>query len=175
MSKSKVNTLKSDALFTTMTEDTQGGYTEILSVLPRCSEEETSHRHPLQTVRLEAVDGKLGIILPGKRLIIKPGQTYKIPRNVEHALYNADDKAITFRSTLKPALHTEWLAREMKASAKRRKPGFMSLLEESYILNQIKGEYYRSGLPVAFQKAAHSLLGAVGKLLGIDKGITPVQ
>lgn len=175
MNKSKVNTLGCGAVFTHTADDAQGEYAEMMSVLPRYSEEEVLHRHPLQTVRLEAIDGKLGIMLADRRLIIKPGQSYEIPRNMEHAFYNADEKEITFRSTLKPALHTEWLAREMKASAKRKRSKIMSMLEESYILSQIKGEYYRSGLPIAIQKVAHSLLGGIGKFLGIDKRISPVQ
>ncbi len=175
MNNTKVNTIGSASLFTQAASDTQVSYAEMLSVLPRCGEEEVLHHHPLQTVRLEAIDGKLGIILPDRRLIIKQGQTYEIPKNTEHAFYNADEKAITFRSTLSPALHTEWLAKEMKASAKRKRSKIMSMLEESYILSQIKGEYYRSGLPVAIQKVAHSLLAGVGKFLGIDKRISPVQ
>ncbi len=171
----KVNALGAADVFTHTAADTQGGYAEMLAVLPRCSEEEVLHRHPLQTVKLEAIDGKLGIMLPDRRLIIKPGQSYEIPRDTVHAFYNADEKEITFRGTLEPALHTEWLSREMKALAKRKKSKIMSMLEESYILSQIKGEYYRSGLPVAIQKVAHSFLAGIGKFLGIDKRISPVQ
>ncbi len=135
MNNSKVNALESAAVFTRTAEDTQGEYAEMLAVLPRCGEEEALHRHPLQTVKLEAIDGKLGIIVSDRRLIIKPGQSYEIPRNTEHAFYNADEKEITFRSTLSPAPHTEWLAKEMKASAKRKRSKIVSMLEESYILS----------------------------------------
>jgi len=167
----RVNALEAAAVVTRSGAETGGAYAEVLSVLPRCTEEATLHRHPLQTIKLEAIDGKLGIMLPDRRLIIKPGQSFEIPRNTEHAFYNADEKAVVFRSTLEPALHTEWLARELKAVTKRRRSRLMSAIEESYILNQIKGEYYRSGLPAAF----HSLLAFVGKLLGIDKKISPVH
>lgn len=156
--------------------DTEGeAYTEMLAVLPRSSNGPELHRHPLQTIRLEAVDGNLGVILPDRRLIIRSGRSLEIPRNTEHAFYNADEKDVVFKSTLKPALHTEWMVREIKASAKRQRPGLKALLERSYILNQIKGEYYRSGLPAQLQNMVHAVLAGVGRLAGLHKKVSPLR
>lgn len=166
----QVNALDTAAVVTRSSAETEGAYAEVVAVLPRCTEETTLHRHPLQTIQMEAIDGKLGIMLPDRRLIIKPGQSFEIPRNMEHAVYNADEKAITFKSTLKPALHTEWLAKELRAATHRKGSKWMSAIEQSYILNQIRKEYRRTGLPAAL----HSLLALVGKVLGIGKRISPL-
>lgn len=170
----KVNTIGNTVVFNTTANKNTGGYTEMLAALPKCTEEKSLHIHPLQTVKLEPIEGKLGIMLPDRRLVIKPGRSFEIPRNTEFAFYNADEKEIKFKSTLTPALHTEWLTKEMVASAKRKKSKLLSQIERSYIINQIKGEYYKSGLPVAAQNMVHSALAFVGKLIGIDKQISPV-
>jgi mannose-6-phosphate isomerase-like protein (cupin superfamily) len=165
-----VNTIGPNSVFTKTAADTKGDYAEIEAVLPRCSKEEAAHIHPLQTIQLEALDGKLGIILPDRRLIIKPGQPFHIPRNIEHSFYNADEKPIRFKSTLKPALHTEWLAKEI-AAVKQRKPSkWMSLIQHSYIFSRIQGEYYRSDIPVILQK----VLASIGRLIGVHKSISTV-
>jgi hypothetical protein len=170
----KANTIEKNAVFTTIANTEEPAYTEMLAVLPPCGEEDSLHVHPLQTVRLEPIEGKLGIMLSDRRLVIKPGKTFEIPKNTQFAFYNADEKEIKFKSTLTPALHTEWLAKEMIASARRKKSKVMSLIERSYILSQIKGEYYRSGLPVALQNIIHPALAFVGKMMGLDKRVTPV-
>jgi mannose-6-phosphate isomerase-like protein (cupin superfamily) len=170
----KINTIGDKVVFNTTAGDEAGGYTEMLAALPKCTEEKSLHIHPLQTVKLEPIEGKLGIMLPDRRLVIKPGRSFEIPKNTEFAFYNADEKEIKFKSTLTPALHTEWLTKEMVASAKRKKSKLLSQLERSYIISQIKGEYYKSGLPVAVQNIVHSSLAFVGKMIGIHKQVSPV-
>jgi hypothetical protein len=167
----KVNTIEKNAVFTTIANTEEPAYTEMLAVLPPCGKEGALHVHPLQTVRLEPIEGKLGIMLSDRRLVLKP---FEIPKNTQFAFYNADEKEIKFKSTLTPALHTEWLAKEMIAPARRKKSKVMSLIERSYILSQIKGEYYRSGLPVALQNIIHPALAFVGKMIGMDKRVNPV-
>jgi len=155
--------------------DAEGSYVESYARLPENGGEEELHRHPMQTVRLEAVEGRLGIMLDDRRLIVQPGSALEIPRNTAHALYNPDEKEIVFRKIVRPALHTEWLSREMKALSKRKQTGILSLIERSYILNQIRGEYYRSGIPAALQNAVHAVFALIGKWTGLNKRINPVQ
>lgn len=169
-----INTIGAAAVFTKTALETSGDYTEMEAVLPRCSKEEIVHIHPLQTIELEALEGNLGIILPDRRLIIRPGKIFEIPKNMEHAFYNADEKPVRFKSVLKPALHTEWLAKEMVAVTERKQSRLMTIIENAYILSQVKGEYYRSGIPVAIQKIIHPILAGIARFLGVDKRIRPV-
>lgn len=172
----KANIFDTNAVFTTLTtkDNASQTYMEMVATLPKCSEEMALRVHPLQTVQLEPIAGTLGIMLADRRVIIKPGKAFEIPKNTEFAFYNADEQEVTFKSTLTPALHTEWLTKELVASAKRWKPGWKRMIERSYIISQIKGEYYRSGLPVAIQNMIHGTLAVVGKMMGVDKKISPV-
>ncbi|RYZ49553.1 MAG: cupin domain-containing protein [Sphingobacteriales bacterium] len=171
-----INTMGTNAVIKATTTKQEGAdnYTEMLAALPKCTEEKGLHKHPLQTVRLEPIEGKLGIMMADRRLIIKPGRSFEIPRNTEYAFYNADEKVVKFKTTLTPALHTEWLTKELVASAKRKKSKIRSAIEQSYIISQIKGEYYRSGLPVAIQNIVHPALALVAKMLGVHKQISPL-
>ncbi|MBL7711537.1 MAG: cupin domain-containing protein [Chitinophagaceae bacterium] len=165
-----VNTIGADSVFTKTGIDTQGDYTEMETVLPRCGKEALAHVHPLQTIRLEALEGALGIVLPDRRLIIRPGHPFEIPKNVEHSFYNADEKPIRFKSTLQPALHTEWLTKEISAVKQRKLSRFMSVIQHSYIFSRVQGEYFRSDIPVFFQKA----LAAIARLTGVHKSVSAV-
>lgn len=165
------NTVAANTVFSNFSIGTTGEYAEMEATIPSGGRETKLHIHPLQTVQLEALDGDLGIILPDRRLIITPGLPYEIPKNTEHAFYNADEKPVRFKTIVKPALHIEWMAKEMIASAKRKQSKLMSWIEYSYILNQVKGEYYRSGIPIFLQKILHPFLAFFGKMAGVDKRI----
>jgi mannose-6-phosphate isomerase-like protein (cupin superfamily) len=171
----KINTIGNNSIFTKSSIETQGDYAEMEAVLPVCSKEEVLHIHPKQTTKLEVLDGKLGIILPDRRLVISSGHGFEIPKNTEHAFYNADEKPIRFKAVLKPALHIEWLTKEIVATKKRKQSKLMSLLEYSYIVNQVKGEYYRSGIPIAIQKMLHPVFSFFAKALGINKRVSQVS
>ena len=154
---------------------TTADYAEMETILPVCSKEETLHIHPKQTTKLEVLEGKLGIILPDRRLVVTSGYSFEIPKNTEHAFYNADEKPIRFKAKLEPALHTAWLAKEIVAAKKRKQSKLMSLLEYSYIVNQVKGEYYRSGIPIAIQRLIHPIFSFFAKMLGVDKRVSQVS
>ncbi|MFT3910466.1 MAG: hypothetical protein QM737_13660 [Ferruginibacter sp.] len=174
MNELTINTVETNPVFSNFSINSKGEYAEMEATMPSGSRETKLHVHPLQTVQLEAIDGDLGIILPDRRLIIAPGLPYEIPKNTEHAFYNADEKPVRFKTIVKPALHIEWMAKEMIASTKRKQSKLMSWIEYSYILNQIKGEYYRSGIPIFLQKIIHPFLAFFGKILGVDKRIRQV-
>lgn len=152
-------------------QDAEGSFTEAYTVLPETDTASVRHRYPRQKIRLEAIAGSLGVMLEDRSLLVEPGHALDIPENTEHKIYNAGDQELIFREVVRPALHAEWLNKELRASARRRKPGLLALLEQSYILDQIRGEYYRSGFP----HRVNALLAKAGKWLGLDKKISPVR
>lgn len=160
--------------FRTMTDEDNREYAEVVATLPQYASEKALHTYPLQTACIEAIDGNLGIMLPDRRVVIRPGQRFQIPRNTSHAFYNADDTEVKFREVLKPALHTPWLFDEIKASTQRNKSGIVAFFEKAYILSQVKSEYYQSGIPVFIQKHVYPLLARVGKLLGWARNVAPL-
>lgn len=171
----KINTIEANSIFIKTPMETHGDYAEMETVLPVCTKEEVLHIHPKQTTKLEVLEGTLGIILPDRRIIVTPGYGFEIPKNTEHAFYNADEKPIRFKAKLEPALHTQWLAKEIVAAKKRKQSKLISLLEYSYIINQVRGEYYRLGIPVAIQKLLSPVFSFFAKLLGIDKRISRIS
>ncbi|MEO8769417.1 MAG: cupin domain-containing protein [Ferruginibacter sp.] len=170
-----VNSIGANSIFTKSAIKTKADYAEMETTLPVCNKAEVLHIHPMQTTKLEVLDGNLGIILPDRRLVVTSGHGYEIPKNIEHAFYNADEKPIRFKAILEPALHIEWLAKEMVATKQRKQSKLMSTLEYSYILHQVKGEYYRSGIPIAIQRMMHPVFSFFAKAFGIDKRVSLVN
>ncbi len=162
---------------TTMLEneaDFGDNYTELIAVLPKEKEEKIKHTFPKQTVCVESLNGKLGIMLPDRRVVIKPGQKFKIPANTEHAFYNADTDEITFREFVKPALHTSWLIQEISAASQRKQSKWESIFTRAYIFDQVKSEYYHSGIPQFIHKYGYSFMAKIGKMFGLVKGVQPL-
>jgi hypothetical protein len=75
------------------------------------------HYHPKQTENFRIISGSLAVRIYGKIIVIKQGQTLKIPANVSHAMWNnSDDKTIVnWRVT--PALQTEYLMERLTCLA----------------------------------------------------------
>lgn len=159
--------------YRTVTDEQHGEYAEVIATLPREAEEKALHTYPLQTVCIEAIDGHLGIMLPDRRVVIRPGQRFQIPRNTGHAFYNADDTEVKFREILKPALHTPWLFDEIKASSQRNRSSIIAFFEKAYILSQVRSEYYQSGIPVFIQRNIYPLIAGIGKLFGWVRNVAP--
>lgn len=161
-------------VFTRMKNEVHGEYAELIATLPPETEDKTLHTYPLQTACIEAIDGQLGIMLPDRRVVIKAGQRFQIPRNTGHAFYNADDTEVKFREVLKPALHTPWLANEIVAVSQRNKSKWVAFFERAYIMNQVRREYYQSGIPVFIQRNIYPVLARIGKMLGLVKDVQPL-
>lgn len=150
-----------------------GNYTELLAVLPKETEEKIKHTFPKQTICVESLNGNLGIQLPDRRVVIKPGQKFKIPMNTEHAFYNADEGDIAFKEFVKPALHTSWLVQEIAAASQRKQSKWISRFERAYIFDQVKSEYYHSGIPQFVHKYGYALMARIGKWFGLVKEVQP--
>jgi len=150
-----------------------GNYTELIAVLPKEAEQKVRHTFSRQTICVEPINGHLGVMLPDRRVILKPGQKFKIPMNTEHAFYNADEGDVAFREYMKPALHTSWMIREMAAVEQRRPSRWKARFEKAYIFNQVRNEYRHSGIPQFLHKYGYALMARVGKWLGLVKAIQP--
>lgn len=161
-------------VFTKVTNEVHGEYAELIATLAPEMEDTTLHTYPLQTACIEAIDGQLGIMLPDRRVVIKAGQRFQIPRNTGHAFYNAGETELTFREVLKPALHTPWLANEIVAVTQRNKSKWVAFFEKAYIMNQVRSEYYQSGIPVFIQRNIYPVLARIGKMLGLVKDVQPL-
>jgi len=60
------------------------------------------HYHTSYAERFEAVDGDLGVMLNGKKIYLKPGETKDIPIGSVHRFFNDGDKDISFKGSVLP-------------------------------------------------------------------------
>ena len=60
------------------------------------------HYHKSYAERFEAIDGDLGVMLNGKKLLLRPGDKADIPIGSVHRFFNNGDKDITFMGSVVP-------------------------------------------------------------------------
>jgi mannose-6-phosphate isomerase-like protein (cupin superfamily) len=149
------------------TADTNGAFVEFITTLPAGRHGPPLHIHPKQTEYFEAIEGRLGIALDNKRVVLDPGQSFELPEDTLHTFYNAGNTAMKFKVIFKPALSMEWFANEMIAAANRSYPKRPSIFETAYILSQVKGEYHLEDLSMFKQKILFPVLALIGKWFGL--------
>ncbi len=152
--------------FIKSTSDTNGDYVETIVNLPATGEGPPSHRHVFQTELFEAIEGRLGIDCGKDKIVLKPGESYLVPKNTMHRCYSVDGSAITFRATFSPALNIEYILTEIFEACNRRNSKDPSPFDACYILRQAKGEYYLGEVPPLIQKTIFPITAKLGKLLG---------
>ena len=70
-------------------------------------------------------------------------------------------------------MHTSWLIQEMSAASQRKQSKWEYLFTKAYIFDQVKNEYYHSGIPQFLHKHGYAFMAKVGKLFGMVKGVQP--
>ncbi|WP_370525699.1 cupin domain-containing protein [Olivibacter sp. SDN3] len=67
----------------------------------------------MQEESFEILGGKLGLLVNGGKIELRPGESYVLLRNTIHTFYNAGDTPFTTRTVFRPFLHMDWLTSEM--------------------------------------------------------------
>lgn len=153
--------------------DTNGAYLEMITTLPAGTQGPPMHTHPKQTEYFEAIEGRLGIVLDQKRVVLDPGQSFELPEDTLHTFYNAGNTEIRFKVAFRPALNMEWITTEMIAAGNRSYPKPPSVFEAAYILSQVKGEYYLEDVSMFTQKLIYPVIARIGKWFGLVKHVAP--
>lgn len=93
---------KDTVTFIKTSEETRGQSTEAeLTLMP--GGKNPLHYHLSYSETFTAIDGELGIGLgKGKKMILKPGETYTVKPGNLHHFFNPNDKEIKFKIVLKP-------------------------------------------------------------------------
>lgn len=127
------------------------------------------HKHLKCTERFEAVHGKLGVVLDGKRHVLDVGQSVNIPPGTTHTFWNAGSGELRFITDVRPPgdLQTYWetvfgLAQDGKVNAN----GLPNLLQLAVVAPL--ADSYDPRTPVAVTKALVVVLGSIGRLLGYE-------
>lgn len=133
------------------------------------------HYHPIQEETFEVINGKMGIVVEGKEMVLNPGDTFTIPANKAHKWFNAGEEELYVIGELKPALKTEFFLESMYALAEQgkvNKEGLPGTLQFAAILNECYGELFVVGPPIPAQKFMAKVVGRFAKIIGY-KGFIP--
>ena len=120
---------------------------------------------------LRPLEGTLGLMADGKKIILKPGESFTVQPGVKHAFFNAGAGTAKWKGEVRPALNFEYLSDETIAAVNRAYPEMPSSWELVYILSQAKGEYYVADLPMFKQKVLWPIKGWWGRLTGKAKQV----
>jgi quercetin dioxygenase-like cupin family protein len=136
------------------------------------------HFHPLQTERMDVIQGEMGVKLNAREHVLSAGQKVTVPRNTPHRTWNAGGTELILTSELRPALKSEYFIETVIALASEGKTNAAGVpknfLQFATILNEHYGELFVTNPPVPVQKFTAKLIGGVGKLLGY-KGYIPYR
>jgi mannose-6-phosphate isomerase-like protein (cupin superfamily) len=168
------NTIKLDATgetitFTKTATDTGGEFLEALATLPKGADGPPLHRHTRQTELFEAIEGTVKLTCDGEEVVLEPGETFLVPMGSLHSFYSSNETDIKLKATFTPALHTQYMLTQIFASANRGQSKEPSAFDGSYVLTQLRGEYYLEGVPVFIQKWVFPVVAAIGKMIGLVK------
>ena len=127
------------------------------------------HLHPRQSERHEVVEGRLGLVVSGRRHELGPGDAVTVPAATEHRIFPVQDDPIRARFALRPALESEALLETLFGLARAGKVGRRG--EPNVLrLAVIFDEFRELGRPTrpspAVQRAVFAPLAAVGRALG---------
>jgi quercetin dioxygenase-like cupin family protein len=156
--------------FLQTTEETNGELLRVEVVLPpRFSMAE--HVHPRQEERHCVLSGTLTARVGGEERQYKVGEQVIGPPNVPHAWRNASgDENLRLLSEHRPVLHMELMLEAGSAIARdfeaNKRSALKQLLRMAVLMDEIKDDFYFTGLPMRVLMAALVALAPVGRGLG---------
>ena len=139
----------------------------MIVTLPAHAEGPALHRHVHQTEFFESLEGKLGIDYGDKRITLRPGESFEVPKNTLHRFYSTDGEALKFRATFTPPLHIEYILTEIFESCNRQNSKDPSVFDACHVLRQAKGEYFLGDVPTFVQKTIFLMTAIIGKVFGL--------
>ena len=128
-----------------------------------------AHVHPSQTERFAVVDGKLGMKVGRKKIVLERGDVAVVEPGTAHKFWNAGDDEVRFVCEVRPALKFESLLETMFALAadgKTNKKGMPNPLRLAVIALE-HFDTVRLPFPPAWLQRAGLAFGApIGRGLG---------
>lgn len=138
-------------------DETNGLYTEGISVFPPNLAASAYHEHPEQEERIAVVAGSVLVRLDGKLQLAVPGDTLVIPPGKAHEIANAGAETAEVIWQFRPALRTDDFLAAAMASEGRRESPLRHRLRKWAIAAEYSQEYRKANLPWSLQKPILSL------------------
>ena len=136
----------------------------------------STHVHPSQTERFAVIDGRLGMRVGRKKLLLERGDVAVVEPGTPHKFWNMGDEEVRFMCEVRPALQFESLLETMFALAgdgKTNKKGMPNPFRLA-VIARAHFDTVRLPQPPAWLQRAGLALGApLGRLLGYEATYEP--
>jgi len=129
----------------------------------------TRHIHPSQTERFAVIDGRLGMKVGRKKLLLERGDIAVVEPGTPHKFWNVGDTPVRFACEVRPALQFESLLETMFALAddgKTNKKGMPNPLRLAVIARAHFDTVRLPQPPAWVQRAGLAVGGPLGRLFG---------
>ena len=135
-----------------------------------------AHLHPSQTERFNVIDGRLGMKIGRKKLLLERGDVAEVEPGTPHKFWNMGEDEVRFVCEVRPALQFESLLETMFALAedgKTNKKGMPNPLRLA-VIARAHFDTVRLPQPPAWLQRAGLALGApIGRLFGYSATYAP--
>jgi mannose-6-phosphate isomerase-like protein (cupin superfamily) len=135
-----------------------------------------AHLHPSQTERFNVIDGRLGMKVGRKKLLLERGDVAEVEPGTPHKFWNMGEDEVRFVCEVRPALQFESLLETMFALAedgKTNKKGMPNPLRLA-VIARAHFDTVRLPQPPAWLQRAGLALGApMGRLFGYRPTYAP--
>jgi mannose-6-phosphate isomerase-like protein (cupin superfamily) len=162
--------------FHTTSADTNGDAVVIETVVQPDGAVCATHVHPSQTERFSVIDGRLGMKVGRKKLLLERGDVAVVEAGTPHKFWNMGDEEVRFVCEVRPALQFESLLETMFALAadgKTNKKGMPNPLRLA-VIARAHFDTVRLPQPPAWLQRAGLAIGApVGRLVGYGPTYEP--
>jgi DNA-binding NarL/FixJ family response regulator/mannose-6-phosphate isomerase-like protein (cupin superfamily) len=162
--------------FHTTSADTNGEAVVIECVVQPDGFVAAAHVHPSQTERFNVIDGRLGMKVGRKKLLLERGDVAVVESGKPHKFWNMGNEEVRFVCEVRPALQFESLLETMFALAadgKTSKKGMPNPLRLA-VIARAHFDTVRLPQPPAWLQRAGLALGApLGRLLGYGPTYEP--
>src|SRR5205823_5189841 len=156
--------------------DTNGEAVVIETVVQAGGAVCASHVHPSQTERFNVIDGRLGMKVGRKKLLLERGDVAEVEPGTPHKFWNMGEEEVRFVCEVRPALQFESLLETMFALAedgKTNRKGMPNPLRLAVIARAHFETVQLPHPPAWLQKAGLALAAPLGRALGYGPTYAP--
>ena len=135
-----------------------------------------AHVHPSQTERFAVIDGRLGMKMGRKKMLLESGDVALVEPGTPHKFWNMGDDEVRFVCEVRPALQFESLLETMfglAADGKTNKKGMPNPFRLAVIARRHFDTVRLPQPPSWLQRAGLAVGAPVGRLLGYGATYEP--
>jgi quercetin dioxygenase-like cupin family protein len=149
---------------------TEGVFLEMESVFAPHSVPPPVHYHPVQREDFTVLQGELTVVLRGKKMVLRQGDSLHIPAGAIHGMWNASPHITRVHWLVQPALNTAALLETFTALANQGRTdglGKPSLLQAATTLQYFTKVFRLVQPPRWMQQLLFPVLALIGRMIGL--------